>query len=108
MSLVFLKSIPSVISETTRNSRWLGIPEIVEELAPFDPRPYSRLKDLRNRLAKAQGVPLYGVFSNKTLEAFTRLRPTTVEAGMRIKGVGAVKAERYLEPFLELLREEGG
>ena len=47
----------------------------------------------------------YGVFSNKTLEAFTRLRPTTVEAGLRIKGVGAVKAERFLEPFLEVLRE---
>ena len=79
--------------------------ELVAELAPFDPLLYTRLKDLRNDLAREYRLPPYGVFSNKTLEAFTRLRPTTVEAGMKIKGVGAIKAERFLNPFLELLRE---
>lgn len=79
--------------------------ELVEELAPLDPIFYTRLKDLRTQLAKEHGLPPYGVFSNKTLEAFARLRPTTVEAGMRIKGVGAVKAARFLEPFLEMMKE---
>jgi len=82
--------------------------ELGGELAPFDPILYTRLKDLRMRLAKEHSLPPYGVFSNKTLEAFARLRPKTVEAGMRIKGVGAVKAERFLKPFLEVLRESAG
>ncbi len=82
--------------------------EVAEEAGPFDAVLYTRLKDVRTRLARENRLPPYGVFSNKTLEAFTRLRPTTVEAGMRIKGVGAIKAERFLEPFLEVMREEGG
>ena len=47
------------------------------------------------------------IFSNQTLEFLTRLRPTTMEAGLRIRGIGEVKAERYLEPFLEVIREHG-
>ncbi|MEK6194426.1 MAG: HRDC domain-containing protein, partial [Deltaproteobacteria bacterium] len=71
----------------------------------FDSHIYSRLKDVRARLAEEEGVPQYHVFSNKTLEAFTRLRPQSVDAGMRIKGVGAVKAEKYLQAFIdELIR----
>ncbi len=71
----------------------------------FDSHIYSRLKDVRARLAEEDGVPPYLIFANKTLEAFTRLRPQSVEAGMRIKGVGAVKAEKYLQAFIdELMR----
>jgi len=82
--------------------------EKLEELAPFDGMLYSQLKDLRNELAERDGVPAYVVFSNKTLEAFARLRPRSVEAGLRIKGVGPAKAEKYLEPFLEVLGEFEG
>lgn len=71
----------------------------------FDSHIYSRLKDVRACLAEEEGVPPYLIFANKTLEAFTRLRPQSVEAGMRIKGVGAVKAEKYLQAFIdELMR----
>lgn len=80
--------------------------DLADSVAPFDPALYTRLKDLRNRLAQECRLPAYGVFSNKTLEAFTRLRPTTREAGLRIKGVGPAKAERFLDAFLEVLREE--
>ena len=79
--------------------------EIADQLeeggGPFDPDLYSRLKDLRHRLAQEHGVPAYVVFSNKTLEELTRRRPTTIEAGLKVSGVGAVKAERFLAPFLE-------
>ena len=67
----------------------------------FDSQLYSRLKDVRDRLAKKEGVPPYMVFPNKTLEHFTRLRPCSVEAGMRIKGVGEVKARKYLQAFID-------
>jgi len=72
--------------------------------ADFDAQLYLRLKDLRNRIASEQGVPAYVVFPNKTLEALARIRPTTEEAALRIRGVGAVKAQRYLAPFLEAIR----
>jgi ATP-dependent DNA helicase RecQ len=93
--------------EAHRASLTKGNSEIMaEELAPFDPALYARLKDVRARLAREHRVPPYGVFSNKTLEAFARLRPASVESAMRIKGVGAVKAARFLEPFLEMIRQD--
>ena len=67
----------------------------------FDAGLYSRLKDVRTRLAKEAGVPQYLIFPNKTLEYFTRLRPKSMEAGLRIKGVGEVKASKYLQPFID-------
>tara|TARA_B100000809_G_scaffold204642_1_gene206059 strand:- start:340 stop:678 length:339 start_codon:yes stop_codon:yes gene_type:complete len=82
--------------------------ETLGELAPFDGTLFTMLKDLRNDLAKQDGVPSYVVFTNKTLEAFARLRPKSVEAGLRIKGVGPAKAEKYLEPFLATIGEFEG
>ncbi|MDA7891123.1 ATP-dependent DNA helicase [Akkermansiaceae bacterium] len=71
----------------------------------FDGRLYDRLKDVRTRLAKAAQVPAYVIFSNDTLENLARLRPKTMDAGLLVKGVGEAKAEKYLEPFLKVIRQ---
>lgn len=79
----------------------------LEELA-FDETLFEKLRLTRAKLAEeAGGVPNYVIFSDQTLQFFTRLRPTTMEAGLRIRGVGSVKAERYLEPFLKTIRKHG-
>lgn len=80
--------------------------EVQGGLPPLDASLYTRLKVLRNELSRQYRLPPYGVFTNKTLESLARMRPTSIEAAMKIKGVGAVKAERFLKPFLELLRGE--
>ena len=81
------------------------IPEISLEEFDFDEQLFEKLKSKRSQLAKeAGGIPAYVIFSNDVLQFFTRLRPKSREEAMRIKGVGEVKAERYLEPFLEVLR----
>lgn len=72
----------------------------------FDDALYEKLKAVRTKIAKeAGGIPSYVIFSNQVLEFFTRLRPTTEEAAMRIRGVGPAKAEKYLESFLAAIRE---
>ena len=80
--------------------------EVQGGVPPLDASLYTRLKVLRNELSRQYRLPPYGVFTNKTLESLARMRPTSIEAAMKIKGVGAVKAERFLKPFLELLRGE--
>jgi len=83
--------------------------ETVEGLADlaFDEALFEKLKAVRKRLAEeAGGVPPYVIFGNTVLECFARLRPATAEQAMKIHGVGKVKAERYLEPFLEVMRGE--
>ncbi|MEM7697336.1 MAG: RecQ family ATP-dependent DNA helicase [Verrucomicrobiota bacterium] len=70
----------------------------------FDEDLFEELREVRNQLAaEAGGKPAYTIFSNQVLEFFTRLRPQSREQAIQIRGVGEVKADRYLEPFLEVL-----
>ncbi len=80
--------------------------DVVMEDIGFDARLYEKLKDVRTRLAKAERVPAYVIFSNQTLEHLTRLRPTSVEAALNVKGIGEAKAEKYIDPFLRVLQAE--
>jgi ATP-dependent DNA helicase RecQ len=62
------------------------------------------LKDLRTRLAKAQRVPAYVVFSDRTLIELATHRPDGARAMREIHGVGDAKLERYGAAFLEVIQ----
>ncbi|HEX2746720.1 MAG TPA: RecQ family ATP-dependent DNA helicase, partial [Verrucomicrobiales bacterium] len=79
-------------------------PEVELRELGFDEALYKKLRDLRTRLAERDDIPPYVVFNNQTLEFLTRLRPTTMSAALRIRGIGEKKAEKYLEPFLAAIR----
>ena len=67
---------------------------------------YAELKALRGRLAQQQGVPAYIIFSNATLSDMALKRPCSMDEFMEVSGVGAVKARRYGEAFIALIREQ--
>lgn len=69
----------------------------------FDDALFEKLKRLRNALAESEGLPAYRIFSNQTLEFFTRLKPKTIEDGMKIRGVGKFPARQYLPEFIRLI-----
>jgi ATP-dependent DNA helicase RecQ len=66
---------------------------------------FQRLRTLRKRLADAEGVPAYIVFSDAVLRAMAERRPRTPEELLRVPGVGPVKLERYGAAFLQELDE---
>ena len=61
---------------------------------------FGRLRALRTRLARLQGVPAYVVFSDKTLRDMALRRPRTREELLEVSGVGEEKARRYGRAFL--------
>lgn len=63
------------------------------------------LKALRTRLAQASGVPAYIIFSNAALTQMVMKKPRTLTDFLDISGVGEVKAKRYGEAFLKVIRE---
>jgi len=65
---------------------------------------FHQLKTLRKRLADERGVPAYVVFTDATLQAMARYRPTTPEHFLSLSGVGLKKLEHYGEAFLEEIR----
>jgi ATP-dependent DNA helicase RecQ len=79
-----------------------------ENEAPFDRDLFEILRKTRAALAQEQGgVPHYLIFPDETLKAFARLRPSSIESARRIRGVGEVKAARYMQHFLEAIHEYG-
>jgi ATP-dependent DNA helicase RecQ len=76
----------------------------LEEMMPVDAAILDRLRKVRLDLARENGnVPAYIIFPDETLRAFARLKPASVEAGRKIRGVGEVKARRYLPAFIEAI-----
>lgn len=82
-----------------------------EELAArelgFDDALFEKLKRHRATLAESEGVPAFMIFSNQTLEFMTRLKPKTLEAGLKIRGVGEKKAKEYLPDFIQVIKKHG-
>jgi ATP-dependent DNA helicase RecQ len=82
-----------------------------EELAArelgFDDALFEKLKRHRATLAESEGVPAFMIFSNQTLEFMTRLKPKTLDAGLKIRGVGEKKAKEYLPDFIQVIKKHG-
>lgn len=82
-----------------------------EELAArelgFDDALFEKLKRHRSTLAESEGVPPYIIFSNQTLEFMTRLKPKSIEAGLKVRGVGEKKAKEYLPDFIQIIKKHG-
>ncbi len=65
---------------------------------------FQALRALRKQLADAKGLPPYVVFSDATLRAMARHRPTTDEHFLALSGVGPKKLTQYGDVFLAAIR----
>lgn len=64
---------------------------------------FGLLKDLRKKIAKDKSVPPFVVFQDPSLEDMTVQYPISMEEMQNIAGVGAGKAKRYGQPFIDLI-----
>ena len=69
-----------------------------------DPELYSMLKDLRTKLSKHLQLPPYVIFQDPSLEAMATTYPVTIDELQNIPGVGAGKAKRYGQEFIDLIK----
>ena len=71
----------------------------------YDEALFSRLRQLRKRLADNEGVPPYVVFNDASLAEMAEQQPRSEAEMLRINGVGMRKMERFGAPFLEVITE---
>jgi len=64
---------------------------------------FMALRTLRMEIAKAQNVPPYVIFHDKTLMEMVRQKPQNREELAGISGVGESKLQRYGDAFLEAI-----
>ena len=88
---------------TVKEERPAARRSVPEELDGAQAELFGRLRALRARLARRQGVPAYAVFSDKTLRELAVVRPRTMEELKSVSGIGDAKARRYGRQFLSEL-----
>ena len=93
---------------TAKQRRAAGRSARAESLAglPVDEELFDRLRALRKRLADAQRVPAYVVFSDAALAEMAARKPRTPDELLEVNGVGKTKLERYGEEFLAVIAGE--
>lgn len=70
-----------------------------------DPKLLEVLKQLRRRLATAQKMPAYVVFSDATLTDMCKKHPRTDEEFLEVSGVGQAKLNKYGREFMNAIAQ---
>jgi ATP-dependent DNA helicase RecQ len=76
-----------------------------QALPAADHALFEKLRAKRLELAKAQSVPPYVIFHDKTLAEMAARRPRSVAELATIPGAGEVKLARYGEAFLKVIND---
>lgn len=66
---------------------------------------FAMLKDLRKQVAKKHDLPPFVVFQDPSLEDMSIQYPITIEEMQSITGVGAGKARKFGQEFVELIKK---
>ena len=75
------------------------------EPVPANPGLFDALRALRAKLAAAQSVPAYVVFSDATLRDMCARLPADADEMLEVSGVGQAKFAKYGEAFLGAMRD---
>ncbi|MDG2960469.1 DNA helicase RecQ [Bisgaard Taxon 10/6] len=71
----------------------------------YDKDLFARLRFLRKKIADRENIPPYIVFSDATLQEMSLYQPTSKAEMLQINGVGAIKWERFAQPFMAIIKE---
>ncbi len=101
---VFLQT--PVIMKAAKEREHKKKPKETVALGDMDYSLFEKLRKLRMELAKAEHIPPYIVFSDKSLKEMAAKKPKTKEAFLEINGVGENKCQKYGKRFLETIAEK--
>ncbi|MFP4469423.1 MAG: DNA helicase RecQ [Bacteroidales bacterium] len=65
---------------------------------------FAMLKDLRKQISRKENLPPFVIFQDPSLEDMAIQYPVTMEELTQITGVGTGKAQKYGQPFLNLIK----
>jgi len=67
---------------------------------------FSKLREVRKKLAEENGLPVYAVCTNEQLAEIAKRRPANMTECMQIEGIGQGKADKYVPALLECIKSE--
>ena len=69
---------------------------------------FEELRSCRLKKAQAEGVAAYCIMGNRTLKEVVRVKPTSYEEWLRVKGVGDVTYKKIGAEFIEIIKKYVG
>lgn len=69
------------------------------------PELYGKLVSIRSEIARANQIPPYIIFNNRSLIDMANNMPVDKDEFLKIEGVGEVKAEKYSDIFTNAIRD---
>ena len=67
---------------------------------------FSKLREVRKKLAEDNGLPVYAVCTNEQLAEIAKRRPKNLTECMQIEGIGQGKADKFVPALLECIKNE--
>jgi len=111
-------SISELGFDLDQNEQSINLTEILHESLPTPLRKkkkveystknsgiFEKMRELRKLIAMKIRTPPYIIFSDVTLHALTKFKPTNLDDFLTIKGVGNYKCEKYGPAFIKLISE---
>ncbi|SFZ85596.1 ATP-dependent DNA helicase RecQ [Devosia enhydra] len=105
----FLRDKPELmlrVPPPRRARRDRGAAGIHPELAETDRDLFQALRQKRSELARAQNLPPYVIFHDKTLIELAARRPASRAEMARVPGIGEAKLDRYGPAFLAVISSQ--
>jgi ATP-dependent DNA helicase RecQ len=101
-----LKGQAAVMMRADMIETGTAAPRDRERAAPVtsDNPAFEALREWRKSEAKAQSVPAYVIFHDRTLAEIAERMPANLDQLAEVPGVGATKLERYGDAVLEVMR----
>ncbi len=78
------------------------------EAGKMDQELYEKLRQLRREIAEENNIPVFRVMHNATLRALATVKPTTIEAASRLRGIGSRTRDSVLPAFLREIQDHEG
>ncbi|WP_026898429.1 DNA helicase RecQ [Daejeonella oryzae] len=75
-----------------------------QQFGALDTHLLMMIKDLRKKIAKQKNLPPFVIFQDPSLEEMCTHFPISIEELKQIQGVGAGKASKFGQPFIELIK----
>jgi len=97
----FLDSVEKSAGETVKSKV-----DYKDILTTEDFSLFSKLREVRKKLAEENGLPVYAVCTNEQLAEIAKRKPKSLSECMQIEGIGQGKAEKYVPALLECINSQ--
>ena len=98
-----VKRVATRVAGAVRGQGTKAAPADDTPLDPAAEQRFAALRTLRGEIARAEQLPAYCIFNDRTLRELARRGPANESELLAIPGVGPAKLEKYGARFLDLL-----